>query len=153
VILHWVAASVMCLIYLYNLPLVFAVRLDADGLSYGAGAFRARPRAHGKRRVKLPKRRVPPGLVWRVLKAVALERLEVDVTVGMGDAALTAEACGLLLVVLDAVRALTGAAGRVRVTPDFSRRTLSGEARGILRLRLGHIMKAALAFILRGAGG
>lgn len=151
--MHWVAASVMCLIYLYNLPLVFAVRLDAEGLSYGVGAFRARPRAHGKRGMKFPKKRLPPGLVWRILKSVALERLEVNVTLGTGDAALTAEACGLMVVVLDMLRAATNAAGRVRVTPDFGNRTLSGEARGILRLRLGHIMKAALAFILRGTGG
>ncbi len=153
--MHWVAASVMCVLYLYNLPLVFAVRLDGSGLRFGVGAFRARPKKRTPRRhkMKFPKKRVPAWLILRILKSVELERLEVNLTLGTGDAALTAQTCGLIVVVLDMLRALTGAQGRVRVTPDFSGRTLAGEARGIARLRLGHIMKAALLFILRGAGG
>jgi hypothetical protein len=145
----------MCVFYLYNLPLVFAVRLDGGGLRFGVGAFRARPkkRTPRRRKIKFPKKRVPVELVLRVLKSVELERLDVNLTLGTGDAALTAQACGLIVAVVSMLRALTGAAGQLRVTPDFTGRAFAGEARGIARLRLGHIMKAALLFILRGAGG
>ncbi len=151
--MHWVAALVMCAIYFYNLPLVFAVRIDAHGLRFGVGAFRAHPRAHKPRKKKKLKKRVPIGLIFRIVKSVTLERLEVNLVLGTGDAALTAETCGLLVVVLDMLRAATHAAGQVRVTPDFAHKTLAGEAHGIARLTAGHIMKAALAFILRGTGG
>jgi hypothetical protein len=144
----------MCAIYLYNLPLVFIARLDAGGLHFGVGAFRPRIRKEtAKKPKKARRRRVPPGLIWRIFKAATLERLDVRVTIGTDDAALTAQICGLAMILLSTVRAVTGAAGKSSVTPDFSGRTLSGELRGIARLTLGHIMKAALSYQFRGAGG
>jgi hypothetical protein len=159
VILHWVAASVMCAIYLYNVPLVFAVCLDARGLRFGVGVFRARIREKKAETrepgAKLLKKVIPFRFVLRMLlnEPPRIEQLDISVTIGTGDAALTAEACGLLLVVISAIRAVTNARGRVRVTPDFANRTLSGEARGIARLAFGHIMKAALLYKLHGTGG
>ncbi len=157
--MHWVAASVMCAIYLYHLPLVFAVRLDARGLCFGVGVFRARIREKKaetrKPGVKVLKKIIPFRFVLRILmrQPLYIERLDLNVTIGTGDAALTAQVCGLLLVAADAIRAATNAAGRVRVTPDFAHRTLAGEAHGIARLTAGHIMKAALLHRLRGIGG
>ena len=157
--LHWVAASVMCAIYLYNLPLAFAVQLDARGLRFGVGVFRARMREKKSKRKKPDenplKKIIPMRLVLRMLarRPFKLELLDVDVTIGTGDAALTAQMCGLLILVLDMLRAATNAVGHVRVTPDFTKRALAGEARGIALIKTGHIMKAALLYKLRGAGG
>lgn len=166
--MHWVAASVMCAIYLYNLPLVFVVYLDQWGLRFGLGVLEARFAKKNadkhkkkddpkKRRFALMKKhmslRVIVDMGLRLAKTIRLERLDVAVTIGTGDAACTAETCGLLLVVLSTIRAVTSAPGRIRVTPDFSKRAFSGEACGIVRLCAGHIMKAALLSILRGTGG
>ena len=143
--MHWVAAFAMSAFYFYHLPFVFSVRLNAQGLLYGVGVFRARVRKKKKKKQNAVKKHMRRFFL-RILRRdlIRLAQLDVDVTVGTGDAALTAELCGLLITLLNIIRATTGAKGRARITPDFTKQTLSGEVRGIARLTAGHIMKAAL---------
>ena len=155
----------MCAVYLYQLPLVLAIVLNARGLSLGVSAFEPRfakknaekrmtkKKSPGKKRKKKIPMRKEMELAYKMLKVGKLERLDVRITLGTGDAALTAQACGLFMIFCHTLSAVTGARGAVRVTPDFGGQSLSGEACGIVRLRAGHIMKAAAQTILRGAGG
>jgi hypothetical protein len=162
--LPWLTAATMCAIYLYHIPLMLAIVYDAGGLRFGVGAFEprfalrnAKKRAPGKKRLAFFKkpRRVRAVLSFgaRLLRDISLDTLRIRVTLGTGDAARTAQICGLLSAICYTLHAAARARGEVRITPDFANRTLSGEACGILRLRAGHIMKAAAMVILRGTGG
>ena len=61
--------------------------------------------------------------------------------------AATALAVGLLQAFVRAVGAASGARVVLRVRPRFQERSLRGEAAGIVSLRVGHIVLAALGGI------
>lgn len=165
----WLTAVAMFAFYGYHLPLVFAIVVSARGLGLGVSAFEPRfakrsaekhlvgRKWYGTQRKRLEKVQLPPKKALRfglgLLKSARLVRLDVRLTIGTGDAAMTAQACGVVTVLSHTILAATGAPGAICVVPDFGKAALSGEACGIVRLTVGHIMRAAARTILRGAGG
>ena len=153
--------------YLAAVPvkLAFALRAGEQG-GWGAGVSVFEGRFAGRaarRRIQAAKKPRPQReisyymerleLLKSALKAgrYALKHMELDAltvrgTIGLGDAALTAVACGALSGFCQAVAAATGAKLEGGLQPDFSapQIALSGEITGIVTLRAGHIIFAAL---------
>ena len=120
-------------------PLVGGVALR---LSRTRAGKRKRPRRKPKKR---PDALLLIAVGRRLLKRV--EELRAQGEVGLADAAATALAVGLLQAFLRAVGAASGARVVLRVRPRFQERSLRGEAAGIVSLRVGHIVLAALGGI------
>ena len=83
----------------------------------------------------------------RLLHYIRFEELRAQGELGLADAAATALAAGGMRSFLYAVGAATGARVVFRVRPDFHARRVDGELAGIVSLRVGHIILAALAGI------
>lgn len=139
----WTIGAIEALFYLSCVPI--HVALAVDGLDAGAGvsAFGgARARRRALRDLAGPPRRGGPGTLWRTARRVRFDRLELTGTVSLGDAALTAVACGALNGLAGGLR-LRAARARVRVRPDFSN-DFRLQLRGMLTARAGKIIWAAL---------
>lgn len=165
------AASALAAFYLCMLPvkLVLILRIGPASepapasaaprpiLLLGASAFeprlarrRARPLArHSQSRPSLPS---PPVLRAALraglclLRRLRLEQLRVHGTLATGNAAATALLCGLAEAVQAACTPLNGLVD-LRIQPDFSRSSSDLEASGMIGLRVGHIICAALIFL------
>ena len=122
-------------------PLVGGVALR---LSRTRAGKRKRPRRKPKKR---PDALLLIAVGRRLLKRMRVEELRAQGEVGLADAAATALAVGLLQAFLRAVGAASGARIVLRVRPRFQERSLRGEAAGIVSLRVGHIVLAALGGI------
>lgn len=154
----WTAAAV--LFYAANVPVSFAFSLalgEENRLKVGIGAFAARPvwrwsaalspeAAAGwieRARTRGPR----PNWNWRAAALYALRRIAVDgarvyLKLGTEDAAQTALICGAAQAVVYSAEAAGHFALRARIEPVFDRRALAFEAKGILSLRIGHIIGA-----------
>ncbi len=151
----YIVAAAQALVYLGAVPLHLAFCLRTrDGLRFGAGisafvrraARRRAQRAARRGELKLPKLKKgasPPGWLMPCLRCLRLESVRVQGSLGMGEAAATALACGGVRAL---GRALRGVAPRVRleVAPDFSEDGPRVDLRGMIRVRSGQIILAAL---------
>lgn len=171
------AAAALAAFYLCMVPLKFALVLRMDPstepvpasaaprpiLLLGASAFEprfakrhARPLAsHRQSKAALPS----PLLLKAALKAciyllrhLRLEQLRAHGSIATGDAAQTALLCGAAEAVQAACTPLNGLVV-LRLYPDFSSSSSRLEATGMIGLRAGHIIFAALIFIRLYAAG
>ncbi len=145
----YLVALLEALFYLSRVPVNLALAFDLDmGLKLGAGVS-AFERRYARRRAL--KRLSSPDAggdgpdartVWRVLRRMRFERVELTGRVALGDAGLTALLCGALN---GLACAAAGHADRVRsrVAPDFSN-AFRLELRGMLRARTGQIIIAII---------
>lgn len=78
------------------------------------------------------------------LTHIKIERIRLDGVFGCDDAALTALVCGGVTAVGNALRCSTGREIRFSLHPDFSGGAFRTELTGMISMRLGHIMLAAL---------
>lgn len=145
-------AAVQAAIYLCAIPVNLALVFDdRTGLRVGSGVsafaeYRAVRRA--RRSLRFPSGNGGPKArdVWGVLRRMRFERASLTGSVSLGDAALTALACG-------GIRALAGQLrGRARhlavdVRPDFSAPEVRWALRGMVQARTGQIMLAVLIFV------
>ena len=151
--------TAVALFYLSAIPIQIAFFLRYDGaLRFGAGfsAFEPR-RARRRARTAPPKKQSaakkwkhPIALLRAALKALfrlsrhlKLLSLTIDGTVGLSDAAATALICGAANSLDAALFAVTRRA-RVSLRPDFAAASAHAELSGMISLRVGHIMLAAL---------
>ena len=143
----YIVAALEALVYLRAVPVYVALRLDYDGMArVGAGiaafdrraavrhAAAARPKARKKPRLRLSR--------WarQSLRRVAFERIRLRGRVGLGDAAATAMACGMVQALAGG---LFGGAADVDVAPDFDAVAPRVALQGMLRARSGQIIIAA----------
>lgn len=137
----YVWTALLMVFYAGNLPLTLVVDVDTRRdrpLRVGLGVF-TRPK-----KLRAPKKPSAPPRIFRLSRRAALPtalylmrhiRFRGEAALCAGDAALTAMMSGALM-------ALT--LGRVRVVPDFSDGPLSARFSGIVSVKPGHIMFAAL---------
>lgn len=157
------AAIAAFLFYFNAIPVKFALTLSiSSGVRFGAGAsvfegrFALRGALRRARREKVrksPKRKKPSVAQLRALlkaarylvKHMRIERLRAEGRVCAGDAAQTALLCGCAHALEGALSplALPGAV-RFSLAPDFSGSASDVTLSGMVSLRLGHIMLAAL---------
>ena len=124
--------------------MIWAVRLDIP-------AARLRPR-------KRPSAFLPKDALFQaarvLLKGVSVERLALDVTLHLDDAAKNALVCGLLRA---GVCCLESACPRLplraRITADFTGTGTHVHAGGILSVRVGHIIRAGGSLLLHLIAG
>ena len=149
------------------LKVAFCVRADERvGAALGVRPFAgysamkaARMRLENGKPKKKPKkkRNQKPnlGLLWavgrRLLAHVRLEEMRAQGEMGLSDAAVTALAVGCLQALLRAVGAATGAQVVWHVQPQFQAQCLRGEISGIVSMRVGHIILAALAGVIENS--
>lgn len=154
--------AAVTLFYLSAIPIHIAVRirLGADSFfGFGISAFETKFALRQSLAPKHPGGRLPPFLKkmdWpdalksglRSLKYLAehikIERLRLDGSFGSDDAALTALVCGSAAAVGSALGCTLGRRVRVSLQPDFSADSLRAELVGMISVRVGHIMLAAL---------
>ena len=164
-IVPFIAAGT-ALFYLSAVPVKIAFDLRAGektGWGAGVSAFEGRfARAAARRRLakekKRPKRKLPAKINrLQLLKSALktgkyiLRHLQVNAfsargALSLGDAALTALVCGAAGSLITALAAATDVRFECALQPDFSnpKIALAGEISGIVTLRAGHIMLAAL---------
>ena len=164
-IVPFVAAGT-ALFYLSAVPvhLAFALRAGENG-GWGAGVSvfegrfaRAaaernlgREKRRPKRKISLPEKKLPLfksalKAFRHVLRHTQVNALSLRGTLSLGDAALTAVFCGALGSLISALATAMQARLECALQPDFSspRIELTGELSGIVTLRAGHIILAAL---------
>jgi len=144
--------SAIALFYLSAIPVRIAFRLrtgTAPHFGVGVSLFEARFARAGAltqfRKTSSPKK-LPPKELLRSARYLLrhTDELRIDGVFGAGDAALTALVCGA---VSSAGHAFTAASRRAVIfalRPDFSCERLRVDASGIVSLRAGHIILAAL---------
>lgn len=141
----YAVAVAQALFYILCMPVHVAVRCDGLRFAVGLSLFDRRA-ARSKAAENLSRhrpRRKRGGTNWRVLARLRFRRVALSGAFALGDAALTALALGALNAL---VGALSGRADHVRldVRPDFAANALNVELRGMLTLRAGQIIRAAL---------
>lgn len=140
--------------YLSAVPirLAFSLRTGPDGgFGFGLAPFEARfaRRRALKKNIKPPgnfslpsKEALQAGQV--ALKHLHLESIRLEGVFGSGDAALTALVCGGADALGHTLRASTGRSVHLHLQPDFAAEKMHAELLGMISLRAGHIMLAAL---------
>lgn len=98
-----------------------------------------------------PQARRARALAARIGRYVVIERWRLDFIVGAGDPALTACTCGMAYAVLGAATAAAlswvgpgSSPPRLDVRPDYRRPRLQARGDCIARIRLGHLISAAV---------
>lgn len=156
------AAAAVALFYLNAIPvhLALCLRLGTNG-GFGAGVSVFEPRfALRQARRRQGKEMKPPAFLkdvdwpaaieagFRALQSLSghirVDRIRLFGYFGFGDAALTALVCGGLTALGTALRCASGRDVRLNLTPDFSGGPLRAELNGMISVRVGHIMLAAL---------
>lgn len=150
--LVYLVAAVEALLYLSAIPLCGAFTLSTrNGLRFGVGlgAFERRFALRRAYRNSLksgldPKRkkRSGPGRALRILASLRGAALSLRGSLGLGDAAATALACGALRALASALGARSGTV-EIFVAPLFDTAEPRVELQGMLRVRSGQIMTAA----------
>lgn len=147
--------------YLSAIPIHIALRLHVGTDSFfgfGVSAFEPRfalrqslqKRSFKGRRTSFKKENLSDILksVIRFLKYAVrhtrIERISLNGRFGSGDAALTAIVCGSAASVGCALRGVSCKRIRIHLNPDFSADTFRAELVGMISIRAGHIMLAAL---------
>lgn len=124
--------------------MIWAVRLDIP-------TSRPRPR-------KRPSASLPKDALFQaarvLLKGVSVERLALDVTLRLDDAAKNALVCGLLRTGVCCLQtACPRLPLRARVAADFTNAATRIRAGGILSVRVGHIIRAGGSLLLHLIAG
>jgi len=148
--LVYLVALVQSLAYLGAVPVCAAFRLDiGDDVRLGVGlaAFERRfALRRAERRLTAPARRRRRGGtgLWRAARRLHGADIHLSGALGLGDAAATAMACGLLRA---ATPALAARAGRVRVDvrPLFDAAGPRVALEGMIRARAGQVITALAA--------
>lgn len=153
--------AAVTLFYLSAIPVHIALRLRIGSDSFfgfGISAFEPRfalkqsleARNISRRKPSIQKETLADVLksALRSLKYASahtkIERIHLTGHFGSGDAALTALVCGSTDAVGYALRGASGKRVRISLQPDFSTDTLRAELVGMISIRAGHIMLAAL---------
>ena len=161
----------VALFYLGAVPVKLAFRLQAgDGFTFrfGISVFESR---FALRRTLSPPKTPPkiPGFLqklnWKnalksarrtlrfLIHHTKLEEFSLDGFFGTGDAAVTALVCGGISAIGHTLRGIFGRKISVGLTPDFSGGSLRAELHGMISVRVGHIMLAALLGALEYGSG
>ena len=152
----YIAAAAQALVYLWSVPVYLAFRVsDRRGLRFGAGisAFAVRgARARCRRRLlsgASPRGNGPDArFALRVLANLRLSSARLRGRIGLGDAALTAMACGAASA-LARILAARAERSRVEIHPDFTSGGPHIALQGMASAKAGQIM---LAMLRAGAG-
>jgi hypothetical protein len=153
--------AAVTLFYLSAIPIHIALRLHIGPVSFfgfGISAFEPRfalkqslqARSISRRKPSIKKEAITDVLksAFRSLKYASdhtkIERIRLDGSFGSGDAALTALVCGSTDAVGYALRGAAGKKVQISLAPDFSADSLRAELVGMISIRAGHIMFAAL---------
>lgn len=157
-----VITAIVTLFYLSAIPLhiAFRLRVGPDSFfGFGISAFEPKFALHRSLKKQRCKFRTPPFFkkmdrsdalksAFRSLKYalehIKIERIQLDGVFGCDDAALTALVCGGATAVGSALRYSTGREIRLSLHPDFSGGAFRTELAGMISMRVGHIMLAAL---------
>lgn len=83
-----------------------------------------------------------------IMRNIAVRKLAIRARLGLGDAAASAMAAGLVCILAAGLCAVSDAPPEIDVQPDYAHTAFVLHAQGIFCLRLGHIIGAGLA----GAG-
>lgn len=163
--------AAVALFYFSAIPvkLAFCLRFGkGSGFGVGAAPFEARfaqriafrRRSAGKLPTRFLKNADPMALLRGGLRALnfarkhlRLDSLELNGVLGAHDAALTALICGALSALGCTLGCCTSRPVRIAVQPDFAADRLSGELSGMISIRVGHIMLAALLGAFEYASG
>ena len=154
----YLAAALMIIIYMYNLPLTVALVWRDEGGAAGISVLDIRFALNSARKKigkktgagnKNKKKKPDTETAIRLFRRMRLEYFSARLAVGTGDAAQTALLCGALRALGGA---LAGAAeyGEADIRPDFSGKAFRGEVGAVFSLKLG---KALVSFISGGDGG
>lgn len=159
--LSMVTAAVT-LFYLSAIPIHIAFRLQIGShifFGLGVSVFESRfalqhslkPQSlRGKRPHFLKKMNKPDALksalhsIKFAVSHIQIDRIQLEGTFGSDDAALTALVCGGAMAFGNSLRCISGREVRFRLTPDFSGGPIRTELVGMISMRVGHIMLAAL---------
>jgi len=151
-------AAAVTLFYLSAIPIHVAVRLRIGANRFfgiGVSAFEPRFALRHSQSPLNPGGKTPgflKNLSWpdalRAARYAAshlrIDRIHLEGTFGSDDAALTALVCGGAMSIGNALRCATGREIFFRLRPDFSGGSLRVELAGMISVRVGHIMLAAL---------
>lgn len=153
------AAAAVLGFYLLAVPVKFAVLFESGlGVSLGVGAFEARfalraakkpKKLHKKPKKKQKKRGIDdlfaliPGVKY-LLRHTDLEMLRLSGRISTSDAAATALICGCATAFFCALKAAIGGNIADTARPDFSGGKTQIRLIGIVSVRAGHIILAAL---------
>ena len=144
----YLAAAVMILIYMYNLPLTVALVWREEGGAVGVGVLDARFALNSARKKigkqtkgdnKRKRKKPDTETVLRLFRRMRLEYFSARLAVGTGDAAQTALLCGALRA-LGCVLAGAVDYGEADIRPDFSEKTFRGEVGIAFSLKLGKVL-------------
>ena len=155
------AAALLCLgFYLANIPLKLALVFSSHprpAIGGGASIFEGRFALHraGRKKSRSGKRRrfspalIPPTLhaMCYLLHHIHLELISLQGVLSMQDAAMTALLTGLGNMLHNACAA-AALPLEIRLQPDFSAAGSTIECMGMIRVKAGHIILAALIFAL-----
>lgn len=154
--------AAVTLFYLSAIPIHIAIRLrlGADSFfSFGVSAFEPRYALHQSTEKKRRQLRLPsfaqklnaPDAIRSGLRAaryaaehIKIERIRLNGSFGSHDAALTALVCGGAASIGCALLSTSGRKISISLRPDFSADCLRAELVGMISMRVGHIMLAAL---------
>lgn len=162
----YLTTAAAALFYALNLPIRFAFTLnigDENLLRVGVGLFQARYIIEKRFELSGEKARATyqkvnqnrSGSVMRAglgsarhfIRHARFPDARMSIRLGVGDAALTALICGTFQILLQALNMSGVIRLPARVTPDFSHQRLTLSAGGMVHVRLGHIIGAALVFV------
>ena len=151
----YIAAALQLLLYLLCMPVHIALRaegIDSLRLGVGIAAFdRRAARRRALRRRRRGRQRTPrPGRLWRAALRLRLARVSVSGSLCLGDAALTALACGALAALARGI-AVRADRARIDLRPDFAGERLRFALSGMVSARAGQIMIAILKAKLEGS--
>ena len=153
----YIAAAAMLAIYAYNLPVVIAFIWKKHRFAAGFGAFSpvfaihraekqlSSPKPNKKLKYKRIKRAAV--ITARLLHEFRFDHFSARLLIGTGDAASTAKICGAAAALGHTLRT-RAENGKIDIRPDFSARTLEGEARAIVTLRAGPAARAAIKYAM-----
>jgi len=174
--MHWLAALVMALIYLHNIPVTAAIVATEGGWAASFRPFspmaavkaarknidaKRRPGTEGKKdkkeknekglsRLMLPLRTLPAAA--QLLPYVSLEHFHINACIGLDDAAVTALVCGFLTSAGHMILCRAGDGGQVDVRPEFNAPCLRGEICAVMRVSTGSAMNAVARVAASEAG-
>jgi len=150
-------AAAVTLFYLSAIPVhvSFFLRVGVD-TRFGLGISIFEPRLAFRRSLKQNAGLKPPKLTEKLhpadilssirtmLKHLRIERICLDGIFGSGDAAVTALVCGGISSIHCALHGMQKGIVHLNLQPDFSADRLRVDLSGMISLRAGHIMIAAL---------
>ena len=171
----YLAAAAVLAFYLAAIPVKIAAIVEiSSGVGFGAGLALFENRFARRRALRRALGKIPH-LPWKKLeidakklvmlrtlrrgarhlfKHARIEQLRLQGSIGTNDAARTALICGFANAAGDALRSVVrSCAVSIRLQPDFSNAQLQARLCGMISLRLGHIMLAAILILFEYGNG